>query len=41
MKNILLALVFIVTFIGCQSSETVKEKTEEQTISTEEDNPRN
>ena len=37
MKNIVLALVFAVTFIGCQSSDTVKEKTEEQTTSTEEE----
>jgi len=34
MKNIVLALAFAVTFIGCQSSDTVKEKTE-QTTSTE------
>ena len=37
MKNIVLALVFAATFIGCQSSDTVKEKTEEQTTSTEEE----
>jgi len=37
MKNIVLALAIAIAFIGCQSSETVKEKTEEQTISTEEE----
>ena len=37
MRNIVLALVFTVTFIGCQSSETVKEKTEEKTTSIEEE----
>ncbi len=37
MKNIVLALVFAVAFFGCQSSDTVKEKTEEQTTSTEEE----
>ena len=37
MKNIVLALVFAATFIGCQSSDTVKEKTEEQRTSTEEE----
>lgn len=37
MKNILSLLVFAVAFVGCQSSETVKEKTEEQTTSIEEE----
>ena len=37
MKNILLLLVFAAAFIGCQSSETVKEKTEEKTTSIEEE----
>ena len=37
MKNIVLALAIAVAFIGCQSSDTVKEKTEEQTTSTEEE----
>lgn len=36
MKNIVLTLVFAFAFIGCQSSDTVKEKTEEQTKSIEE-----
>ena len=35
MKNIVLALTFAVAFIGCQSSDTVKERTEEQTTSIE------
>lgn len=35
MKNIVLPLVFAVAFIGCQSSDTVKEKTEEKTTSIE------
>jgi len=35
MKNIVIALVFCIAFIGCQSSETVKEKTDEQTKSIE------
>ena len=37
MKNIVLALVFAVTFIGCQSSDTVKERTEEKTTPIEEE----
>ena len=37
MKNIVLALVFAVTFVGCQSSDTVKEETEEKTTSIEEE----
>lgn len=37
MKNIVLALVFAVAFIGCQSSDTVKERTEEKTTSIEEE----
>ena len=37
MKNIVLPLVFAIAFIGCQSSDTVKEKTEEQTTSIEEE----
>ncbi len=36
MKNIVLTLVFAFAFIGCQSSDTVKERTEEQTKSIEE-----
>ncbi len=35
MKNIVLTLVFAFAFIGCQSSDTVKERTEEQTKSIE------
>ena len=37
MKNIVLALVFAVAFIGCQSSDTVKERTEEKTTPIEEE----
>ena len=37
MNNIVFALVFAITFIGCQSSETVKEKTDDQTKSIEEE----
>ena len=36
MRNIVLALVFAVTFIGCQSSDTVKERTEEKSTPIEE-----
>ncbi len=36
MKNIVLTLVFAFAFIGCQSSDTVKERTEEQTKPIEE-----
>jgi len=36
MKNTVLYLVFAIAFIGCQSSDTVKEKTENQTTSIEE-----
>jgi cyclophilin family peptidyl-prolyl cis-trans isomerase len=37
MKNIVLTMAFAIAFFGCQSSDTVKEKTEEQTTSTEEE----
>jgi len=37
MKYIVLSLVFAIAFIGCQSSDTVKERTEEQTTSIEEE----
>ena len=37
MKYFVLSLVFAIAFIGCQSSDTVKEKTEEQTTSIEEE----
>ena len=37
MKNIVLTVAFAIAFFGCQSSDTVKEKTEEQTTSTEEE----
>jgi peptidyl-prolyl cis-trans isomerase-like 1 len=35
MKNIVLALVFAIAIIGCQSSDTVKERTEEKATSIE------
>ena len=37
MKNTVLYLVFAIAFIGCQSSDTVKEETEEKTTSIEEE----
>ena len=37
MKHIVLHLVFALAFIGCQSSDTVKEKTEVKTTSIEEE----